>query len=331
MFKTLFLIVTLLFAVGTVIGQPADGEIEKLSAEMSSLYRKGDLKAVLPIASRIVDLTEQKFGKNDLSTARALKNRGFIENSLGDTKKASISLEYAADIYKKQPDLNTADGVGFAQVLEVLGGMQLRERNPSARVTIELALKWREKSNGAEAPETATAMALLASLHFWKREYKRSSELYEWALMIMTKTGKGSSEELSSVYYRTKCSFRKADNESAFEPLKRAYEEQRRSNSAENAKPSLIQGSVVNGKALKLQKPAYPVEARGSRVSVSVRVDVLLGEDGTVLWACGAPGERNFPFVEAAEIAAYNSRFSPTTLQGTPVKVTGWITYKFGH
>jgi tetratricopeptide (TPR) repeat protein len=262
-------------------------------------------------------------------TAKALKNQGVIENARGDTKKAANTLDDAADVFKKQLDLNKADGESFAEVLETLGGIRFRERFPSAQGTLELALTWREKSNGPDAPETAIPTALLANLHFWNREFKKSSELYKRALLILAKSAQPANDELTTVYYRTECSFRKAKLEAEFEPLKITYLEQRKLNFARNKRASLIQAGVVNGKAIELKKPAYPAEARQVRASGTVSVDVLIGEDGLIISACGAAEDRHPALVEASEIAAYNSRFQPTTLQGSPVKVFGRITYNF--
>lgn len=330
MFRVALLIVGLLSMVGTFPAQSGvDAEIAKLNSEMSELYSKGDFNAALPVANRIVELSTQKFGKNDLMTAKALKNRGFIENAKGDTKRAESTLDDAADVFRKNPDLNKADSASFAELLEILGGIRFRERAPSAQNTLELALKWREKSNGSDAAETAAPLTLLASLHFWNREYKTAAELYKRALLILAKSLDAPSDDLTTVYYRTECTYRKAKIETEFEPLKSTYDEQRRLNFARNKKASLINGGVLNGKAIELKKPAYPAEARQVRASGTVSIEVLIGEDGRILSACGATQKAHPALIEASEIAAYNSRFSPTTLAGSPVKVSGRITYNF--
>ncbi|NOT46865.1 MAG: hypothetical protein HOP17_03825, partial [Acidobacteria bacterium] len=67
---------------------------------------------------------------------------------------------------------------------------------------------------------------------------------------------------------------------------------------------------------------------RQANAEGTVDVEVLLGENGEVISACTSKAQHT-SLAEAAEIAAYNSKFAPTTLQGNPVKVTGRITYKF--
>lgn len=88
-----------------------------------------------------------------------------------------------------------------------------------------------------------------------------------------------------------------------------------------------VSGGVVNSKAANLVKPAYPEAARAVRASGAVNVKVTIDESGTVISAEAVSGH---PLLRAAsENAARASKFSPTYLEGTPVKVTGIIVYNF--
>lgn len=88
-----------------------------------------------------------------------------------------------------------------------------------------------------------------------------------------------------------------------------------------------IHGGVLNGKALSLPKPYYPAEARAAKVGGTVSIQVTIDEYGTVIAAQALNGH---PLLQQASInAAYMARFSPTTLMGEPVKVTGVIVYNF--
>jgi TonB family protein len=91
--------------------------------------------------------------------------------------------------------------------------------------------------------------------------------------------------------------------------------------------PKMISGGVLNGKAKSLPVPPYPPEARANRDSGSVVIQILIGEDGKVLRAGAISGAATLQF--AAREAACKAQFSPTTLQGRPVKVSGVITYNF--
>ncbi len=92
-------------------------------------------------------------------------------------------------------------------------------------------------------------------------------------------------------------------------------------------KAKLVTGGVINGKAVKLEKPAYPAAARAERASGTVRVQVLISEEGEVMSAQALDGHPLLMF--ASRYAACRSKFSPTTLDGDPVKVSGVIIYNF--
>ena len=86
-------------------------------------------------------------------------------------------------------------------------------------------------------------------------------------------------------------------------------------------------GGIVNGRALELVTPAYPVIARSAHASGEVIVRVLIDKEGRVMAAQIIEGH---PLLQAASIkAAKASRFSPTLVEGRPVNVMGRIVYSF--
>jgi protein TonB len=92
-------------------------------------------------------------------------------------------------------------------------------------------------------------------------------------------------------------------------------------------KPKTISGGAVNGKAINLVKPAYPAAAKAIRASGTVIVQVVIDESGRVISASASSGH---PLLRGPAVAAAQAtRFSPTTLSGQPVKVSGFITYNF--
>lgn len=97
--------------------------------------------------------------------------------------------------------------------------------------------------------------------------------------------------------------------------------------SAQNEVPKQISGGVLNGKAISLPKPPFPPAAKAVGASGAVSVQVLIDENGDVISATAVSGH---PLLRAAAVeAARGARFSPTKLQGMPVKVSGIITYNF--
>jgi len=88
-----------------------------------------------------------------------------------------------------------------------------------------------------------------------------------------------------------------------------------------------ISGGVLNGKATNLVKPPYPAAAKAVKAQGAVNVQVTVDETGNVISATAVSGH---PLLRAAAVtAARASKFSPTTLAGKPVKVTGVIVYNF--
>jgi TonB family protein len=88
-----------------------------------------------------------------------------------------------------------------------------------------------------------------------------------------------------------------------------------------------ISGGVLNGKAITLPKPDYPADAQAAGASGTVVIQVTIDESGMVISTRAISGH---PLLRQASInAAMQARFSPTSLMGEPVKVTGVITYNF--
>ena len=93
------------------------------------------------------------------------------------------------------------------------------------------------------------------------------------------------------------------------------------------AVPSMINGGILNGKAEYLARPEYPPSARAVEASGEVAVKVVIDTDGSVLSAEATSGH---PLLRGVSVdAARNAKFSPTTLNGQPVKVVGVIKYNF--
>jgi TonB family protein len=96
---------------------------------------------------------------------------------------------------------------------------------------------------------------------------------------------------------------------------------------AEKRKP--ISGGVLNGKAIVLPKPDYPIDARNAGAAGSVAVQITIDESGMVIEAKAVSGH---PLLQPPSVnAALQARFSPTLLMGEPVKVTGVLVYNFAR
>lgn len=92
-------------------------------------------------------------------------------------------------------------------------------------------------------------------------------------------------------------------------------------------KPKTIVSDMLPSKAIKKVQPPYPTIARTARVQGPVQVQVLISEEGRVVSASTVSGH---PLLLDASIqAARQWVFTPTTLNGQPVKVSGVLTFNF--
>lgn len=93
-------------------------------------------------------------------------------------------------------------------------------------------------------------------------------------------------------------------------------------------RPKILKVSeLLNGSAINKPVPPYPHIAKITRVSGVVAVQILIDEQGRVVSAQATSGHQLLR--QAATQAAYRATFSPTSLNGQPVKVSGVITYNF--
>ena len=88
-----------------------------------------------------------------------------------------------------------------------------------------------------------------------------------------------------------------------------------------------LTSSMISAKALDKPAPAYPQIAKITRTQGPVAVEIVIDEEGHVISAHATNGPQVLRI--AAQQAALQARFSPTKLNGQPVKVTGVITYNF--
>jgi TonB family protein len=101
-------------------------------------------------------------------------------------------------------------------------------------------------------------------------------------------------------------------------------------NSSSGATPPkklVVSSGVLQERAIKKAQPTYPAEARAARVSGSVRVQVLISEEGRVIEATAFEGPEQLR--EAAIEAARQWLFNPVTLAGQPVRMAGVLLFNF--
>jgi protein TonB len=92
-------------------------------------------------------------------------------------------------------------------------------------------------------------------------------------------------------------------------------------------KTQTLTSTMLVSKAISIPKPAYPPMAKQINVEGPVAVQILVDEQGRVISAQAVSG--HLILLHAAREAALQARFTPTVLNGQPVKIQGVITYNF--
>ena len=90
---------------------------------------------------------------------------------------------------------------------------------------------------------------------------------------------------------------------------------------------AVVLGDKLKSKIVSNPQPKLPDAARNAKASGPVKVELTVDENGRVTSAKAVSG--NPLLHKAAEESARTARFTPTKLNGQPVKVTGVIQYNF--
>jgi TonB family protein len=121
--------------------------------------------------------------------------------------------------------------------------------------------------------------------------------------------------------------FRPEREESAATPAWKTVLETLKAEGAKEGGVKRVIGAVVNGKAVSKPQPAYPQDAKAAGAAGAVTVKIVVDEKGDVIAAQAVSGDPLLHY--AAEAAARHAKYTPTTICGHPVKVSGSITYTF--
>jgi TonB family protein len=100
----------------------------------------------------------------------------------------------------------------------------------------------------------------------------------------------------------------------------------RETGSDDKNRPPVISG-VLNSKASLEGLPAYPEKAKQLRIEGRVEIQLLVNEDGEVIFANPLSGPE--ALWAAAVKGAVGARFPPFTIEDRPSKVTGRIIFDF--
>lgn len=186
---------------------------------------------------------------------------------------------------------------------------------------IEQSVRAAEKAYGQESKEILSFLKTQTDYYIVTKQFDKTDDFYTRRYKIALKIFGRDSEELDQIEKERYCLVSKtSDSKELIERQKRFYEAVSDS--------SVLKSGIVNGKAISLPRPAYPMAARAERAGGSFPVKVLIDESGNVVSArpiCGG-----HPVLQqASQEAALKARFKPTELDGKPIKVSGIIVYHY--
>lgn len=321
--------------------KPELEEAARLNAEVLKLFREGKYEDALPLARRVLELREAAAGPDALVVAYALNNLASIYLQRGKVGDAEPLYRRALDIVERQ---GGAEGDFAADVNVQLGLARISERDyKGAAPLLERALAVRERLHGRDDPALVGALFALTDLNFLRGERERAVETLGRAVAILRAQPPQRDDAALRRLKSYLCPLYAGDKEENREILgavghaiwrleepeqaARLEREEKERNALGLPGRELVQGGVLNGRAVSKPAPEYPLAAKRQRLMGLVVVRIVVDESGRVTKAepmCGHP-----VLASAAVDAARGARFTPTTLSGVPVKVSGTITYNF--
>lgn len=302
-------------------------EARALNNSAVKLYNEGKFKEALDPAKRSLQLRERGLPANDKRVIDAVGNLAAIYLAL---KKYQEAETYYQRVLVADEKRSGAESLQVAKTLDALGWVHYARgdvKQSTAAYKRVLAIK--EKTVGPQSEEVARTLFRLAEIYQTQGALEEAEPFYrrliafddtvqleadvtvndarQSFICLLRKMNKP--DEADKVQYRGKAQF----NPEILTDVPEGF--------------TISEGGVLNGKAVRLARPEYPVQARNAGVEGTVVVRVTINEEGKVVRACAMNGH---PFLWlASERAAYASEFVPTKLNGKPVKVTGEINYNF--
>jgi len=296
-------------------------EAAQLSRTVVKLFSEQKYDEALPLAKRALELRESALGSDHELVQAALLNLAELYTVMKKYGEAQKLVERLLKALEKSVG---PDDPGAAILLDKLAFLAYVQRDfDKSEAAYKRALAIREKAYGLKHVEYAKSLFSLAEFYRFTGKPGKAQPLYEQSANLLSNLLRHDDPEYLMMRDRYFCIAFETHQESKLKDFAETVNQQ-----GDPSRPDIMEGAVLNGKAISLPHPPYPEEARSRRVQGVVVVKVVVDETGSVIEASDMCGG-NPLLIKACLEAARAARFAPTTLSGRPVKVSGVITYKF--
>jgi TonB family protein len=320
---TLLFLATLLFVNRHNSSQNAElQEASTLNESAVKLFNQKKYDEAIPLAKRALAIRDKLLPRNDAQIASSLNNLGELYLAMKDYKAAR---EVFDRLLKIQEEIFGADDVNLTFTLDRLAVLHYAAGNWSeTEAAYKRVLVLREKGLGTNDVLVAQSWFSLGEFYRFRRKLEPALDSYKRSLELYGKLGKTMTPEFERASDGFACLGYDHHKPELFKQLTDLRRQFAGPTAAEESEGVV----VLNGKALSMPRPEYPVTAVVRRLTGMVVVKVEVDEAGNVVAArdmCLGPPY----FSEAAVAAARKARFTPTTINGQPVRVRGVIQYNF--
>lgn len=199
-------------------------------------------------------------------------------------------------------------------------------RYDEAIVIGERLLQLREKIEGTENPSVSELLVRLAALYRAMGEFGKAENSYLRGIAIREKSLGPNHPAVGAALERFVCFLRRRGRNDEAESFGKRMTDIF-TPGPPVFRPGPATGTVIKGKRITTPKPSYPKAADRFDIEDKVTVRIVIDETGKPITACASEG----PEILAlnAEAAAFRSRWTPTTLDKVPVRVSGEVKYDF--
>lgn len=314
----------------TPAGQtPAPSEADSLNTKVVQLFREEKFDEASAAAERVLEIMEGAFGASHRCVADALANLAEVRLAKKEYDKTETLYRRALAIYEAGGDGNDAPIVSALERLVFLSAFK-RDFDKAEESAQRLAA-FGEKRYKPQQLEMARALIPLAEVARLKLDNKRARSVYERVVGIMEQYAPAAlprEVRISLANYLGLLYAEERGNDSELtERINKLLVAI--SSGASSGGKEVVEGGIINGRAVYKPQPEYPFAAKMSRAQGIVKVRVTVDETGKVIAAKVFDTSPHPSLSRASEAAARGARFTPTLLSGTPVKVNGIITYRF--